>query len=988
MKRYIYLMVVLSFLAGSCSDNTPDFPTNSSVEENEDTRISSFDIDPSLLDGELVSKIGYANLKKGFFNLETYHAELYHQGSSVRCGLHLSTSSSLENGDYLLTFSDSEGMPLKGMLCIEVEDNRIIKVTEANGSFSLRSGSGTQEDPYRIGSARDFLTFLDDLRLNELTNGRDVWFQQTADIDLMDQSYDKPGRGFFGYSFAGHYDGGGYALKGMYYRGAENAESDTRLGIFPSLLDGATVSNLTISGVNVSKTYADTGTLAGTIVGTVSISGIKMTGSVISDNANNVGAFIGRMEKGTFTASDMKLCGSIEGHKNVGGIIGRIDNGKAYFSEISTPDYHFSIEGNQNVGGIIGSVNECELTIENSELKHVVSKEDADIRLVQTSGGDATGGIVGLLNGSKSANISDVTVSCPVGGLNQSGNKVGGLIGKVSFSGNLTLDGCRMTSMVSGGKEIGGYIGHCEISGNGKLHIKGDSKVNYVIPDDSAAGIEGVSQIGGVIGQITNTAIQFGSQAKIRVGINVNASDCDCGGAIGKLTNSNIDLTGFDMTSTTMQVNGASCTGGMIGYAHNSTITGNTPFDYKTNEGIAEIPSKDSFTPIYKGIVKGKSETGGILGWGENVSLKALASGCTVETTEGDNIGGIVGKLTTKGTENIFEDLVSMSLVTATNSSNVGGICGGLWCDDFCYTADCINFGNVLGGNDTGGVFGYIHRNYLAYYDHDYKSIDIRWCLNDGDVNGANRVGGIVGEASIFMPSSHDQNSGARIYKCGNNGKIYSGIHTDAASGVGGIVGYAEAHLKLEYNANNGVISSSAAHKGVGGIAGSLGQDAFKDYRTTVMNVEVYYCTNNGTIDATAYESRVGGILGFMEEGPDSYLKNCLNRGEVLHKHQSDNGGILGYVDHLGKIYYCVNLGNVEEGNATIGTHKTGSTFNHDGLYLLDGSGWTWPSGIVIKEEDLCNMSKYSKLDFDDVWVMYNHGPALQNTPFDFKAIW
>ena len=195
-----------ALLIGGCSDekNTPDFPTNSSVEENEDNRISSFDINPALLDGDLLSRIGYANLKKGFFSLETYNAELRHQGSCVRCGLYLNASSSLENGEYLLTFSDIDSQPMKGMFRIEVNENRIIKVSEAKGSFSLRSGSGTQEDPYLIGSARDFLMFLDDLRENELTNGRDVWFKQTADITLMDQSSTKPGRGYYGYSFAGH----------------------------------------------------------------------------------------------------------------------------------------------------------------------------------------------------------------------------------------------------------------------------------------------------------------------------------------------------------------------------------------------------------------------------------------------------------------------------------------------------------------------------------------------------------------------------------------------------------------------------------------------------------------------------------------------------------------------------------------------------------------------------------------------------------------
>lgn len=984
MKKNIYSLVAIAFIAGSCSENTPDFPTNSSVEENEDSRISSFDINPDLLDGELISKIGYANLKKGFFSLETYSAELRHLGSSVRCGLHLDAASNLEDGEYLLTFSDIDGKPLEGMLRIEVEDDKVMKVGEARGSFSLRSGSGTKEDPYRIGSARDFLMFLDDLRENELTNGRDVWFQQTADIELMDQSSTKPGRGYFGYSFAGHYDGGGYALTGMYYRGADNPDSDTRIGVFPSLLDGATVDNLTISGVNVSATYADTGTLAGTVAGTVSISGIKMTGSVSSDKATNVGAFIGRMEKGFFTATDIKLCGSVKGDQNVGGIIGYAENGSAELSSISTPESHFYVEGRECIGGIVGKVNNCDIKIKDSRVQHVVSKEDADIRTICTTGGSSAGGIIGMLNGSKSASLSEVTVSCPVGGLNQAGDKVGGLIGRVSLSGNLTLNGCRMTSLVSGGKEIGGYIGHCEISGNGKLYIEGDSKDNYIIPDDSAAGIEGVGQVGGAIGQLTKTSIQLDSQAKIRIGINVESSECDCGGAIGKITDSDVDLSLFDMSSSTMQVKGVRCTGGMVGYANHASLTGNTSFDYKTNDGIAEIPSKDSFIPLFKGIVKGKSETGGILGWGENVSLKAIASACTVEVTEGDNIGGIVGKLLTKGTSNRFEDIVSNTMVSAAQSNNVGGIAGYLECDDYCYTTDCINFGNVQGNNDTGGVFGYLRREYFNWYiDEQYKTVEVRWCLNIGDITGANRVGGIIGVSKTGM-NYHDGCGDVNtvlIQKCGNNGRISSSVKTDVESGVGGIIGYGGSRLYLIYNTNNGEISSSAAHKGVGGIAGSLGDDP-DGFNTDWLNVDLHSCINRGTINSTDKSSRVGGVLGYMEEGSHSYLKNSVNYGEILHKHNSDNGGILGYIDHLGNIYDCVNVGHVEEGNATVGTHKTGSVFYHDGLNLIDGSGWTWPSGHVVKKEDICDKSKYFHINFDEYWDMTEYGPIPKDCPF------
>lgn len=982
MKEYICLIIATSLLLGGCSDNVPDFPTNSSVEEKEDSRISSFDINPALLDGELISKIGYANLKKGFFDLETYNAELRLLGSSVRCGLHLHSTTNLEDGEYLLTFSDTDGKPLEGMLSIDVKDDKVMKVEEAKGSFSLRSGSGTKEDPYRIGSSRDFLTFLDDLRNNELTNGRDVWFQQTADIDLMDQSSTKPGRGYFGYSFAGHYDGGGYALKGMYYRGAASADSDTRIGIFPSLLDGATVDNLTISGVNVSATYADTGTLAGTVAGTVSISGIKMTGSVMSDKATNVGAFIGRMEKGSFTATDLKLCGTVEGYKNVGGIIGHLEKGTAEISGVNTPEYHFLVEGNECVGGIVGSVDECAIKLNDSRLQHVVSKEDADIRLVSTTGGEATGGVIGALRGSKTAELNDVEVGCPVGGMNRSGDKVGGLIGRASISGKLTLNGCRVTSIVSGARETGGYIGHCELSGDASITVKGSVGSNYIIPDDSAAGIEGLSQIGGAFGYYTGHQLNIEDNACIRIGINVDSSDTDCGGAIGKLVSSEFNLSVFNMSSATMQVKGGKNTGGMIGYAERSTITGDSAFDFVIQDGVAELPERDSFRSIFNGIVKGTGDTGGILGKGHDVSLKALTSGGTVSVTEGDNIGGIVGCIITSGNENRLEDLSSASLITAANSSSVGGIAGYMECDDNCYFLDCINYGEINGGQDTGGIVGHFHRTWPSVNLTGYYKVDLSWSVNIGDVSGVNRVGGIMGYYTHSLYSEALSRTSLRIYKCGNYGDVSSASKTEAASGVGGIIGYCESTLKLENNTNNATISSTAPHKGVGGIAGSLGEDAFKDYRTTVLNVEVYNCINNGNIDSTDKTSRVGGILGFMEEGPDSYLKNCLNTGMVLNKHDSDNGGILGYVDHLGKIYDCFNSGTVEEGNATIGTHKTGSVFDHGDLYMLDGSGWTWPNAKVIKKEDLCDQSKYSGLDFENHWMMTDFGPVPRDCPF------
>lgn len=982
MKRQIFTIIAAALLMAGCSDNTPDFPTNSSVEENEDSRISSFDINPDLLDGGLISKIGYANLKKGFFNLETYDVELRHLGSSIRCGLHLKSSSNLDDGGYLLTFSDLNRQPIKGMMKVLVKDERVIEIGEAKSTFSLRQGSGTESDPYIIGSARDFLTLLDDLRDNELTNGRDVFFKQTADITLMDQSSTKPGRGYFGYSFAGHYDGGGYALKEMYYRGAEDETSDSNIGIFPTLLDDAHISNLKLSGANISGAYADVGILAGTSVGSVSIEDVSIQGNITCSNATNVGALIGRMKGGTLRIDGAVFQANIVGHTNVGGLVGQIDSCElAEFIDITTPNLHFSVEGHDYIGGLLGIITEGNVNVNRVKLSHVVSREDADIRIITTTGGSGTGGVIGNVAGSNTnVVLNEIVIECPIGGLNRSGYSVGGLIGTITSQGSLKINSAKVTSIISGEKEVGGYIGHCALTGNAYCEIGGTSKDNYIIPDDSAAGIEATTSAGGVFGYLEIKKIVH-PQAKIRVAVNVNASSENAGGVIGKTYNSDIDLDLYEMTSSTMQVSGNSRIGGMVGYATHSTVKGPESFDFAKDHNKAIIPAEEQFSPLFSGIVKGSYDVGGIVGRCEDVNLKGLVSQCTVTGTSGSGFGGIAGSVYTKSKSHL-EDLVSRTLVSAPDSPRAGGVVGNLNCNGYTYATDCINFGEVTGHEDVGGIIGYLYKNGDADTRADYYTeSEIRWCVNEGPVNGGQCVGGVFGKSHTYTSYTYGKSNVFYTHHCGNHGDISSSSASKAESGVGGIVGYGGGWQKIEHCANSGRIFSGGPHKGVGGIAGSLGQDA-ESYSNHFPNVDLSTSVNSGTIDSRDAKTHVGGILGFMEEGPDSYIRNCANYGQVLNKHDSNNGGILGYADHLDNIFDCVNVGNVEEGNATIGTHKGGSIFDHDGLYMIDGSGWTWPSATVIKKEDKCEQSKYPRLDFKEIWMMTDEGPTIHDCPF------
>lgn len=986
MKKIIYFALALTALVlGSCQhDDEPLWPsTNPTIEQLEGYKVSYFDISYKLLNDEAYENIKFANLKRGFNEFISCPVVINPAGSLLRCGLHIAESVNVADGIYLLTFSDADGNPLRGMVKLQIEDEHVVKAEEAESSFSLRHGSGTQADPYEIGSERDFLTFLDDLRKNELTNGRDVWFRQTADIRLMDQSNDKPGRGYYGYSFAGHYDGGGFTLYDLYYRGASNPTSDVVLGLFPTILDGADISNLAIAGVNMSNVSADAGALAGVSKGNVKVSDVTIQGNISGDNGNGIGGLIGRMAQGNLTLSNIKFKMSVSGKSNVGGILGKMDDGTLNISGITTPEHHFYVEGYESVGGVVGNCVKGKLSISSATLSHVVSKEDSDIRIICTTGGEGTGGIIGKIgNISAQAVFKDITVECPVGGANRVGNKIGGIAGAVDCNQNISISGCRMTSIVSGNHEVGGFFGHLYIKGSAKLIIGGDSQSNYVLPDDCAAAIEAYSSGGGVFGYLQSPKIEADPYS-VRVAVNVDVTEQQGGGVVGKINETSLHLNIFKMTSSTMQVTGESAIGGIVGAAFQSTLTGDTPFDYDMKNTKAVVPEADAFAPLFIGVVKGKENVGGILGKGENLTLRALSSKCTVTSLGGNNIGGIAGYVYSTGKENVFEDLTSSSLVVGERNANIGGIFGYFTCDDYAPIQDCINYGEVRDGNYAGGIIGGYNLSLGAYIYSWYKQSQVRWCVNKGTVSGTDCVGGIFGKA-YCMTESFDVNCSTQIMqvlKCGNDGTVTASSSGAAESGVGGIIGFGGALIQVQDCANRGNIFSDGALKAAGGVAGSLGLDPTGP-NSEYKNVQLYNSCNSGTIDAKGSKTRTGGVLGFMEEGPHSNVRNCLNTGQVLNKHDSDNGGIVGYVDHLTYIYYCVNLGMVEHGNAMIGTHKGGSLFYHDGLYYLEGTGASWPSATKVSAADITDKSKFGKLDFEEIWGMSDSGPDLPCCPF------
>ena len=110
-------------------------------------------------------------------------------------------------------------------------------------------GSGTYEDPYLINSAEDLIKFSD--AVNNGNSFNDIYFRQTADIDLQNYgSFEPIGELNSGYMFSGIYDGGCHKISNLYINA--NDLDCSFVGLFGKL--GGVVMNL---GIESGRIYGD-----------------------------------------------------------------------------------------------------------------------------------------------------------------------------------------------------------------------------------------------------------------------------------------------------------------------------------------------------------------------------------------------------------------------------------------------------------------------------------------------------------------------------------------------------------------------------------------------------------------------------------------------------------------------------------------------------------------------------------------------------------
>jgi hypothetical protein len=397
-------------------------------------------------------------------------------------------------------------------------------------------GSGSEGDPYLIST-------LDNLYW--LSQNETVWdsaFVQTADIDASSTSGWDNGNGFSPIgnnnpnSFTGSYNGANYSITEL----TINRDSTDYVALFGSAVN-ATLTNINLLDAEIhSADSRFVGALAGSVNGTVIITGNTSTGNV--SGKQHVGGLIGSLAVNQLSdplSNNHSSVNVVATDEAVGGLVGTFSTGLIENS-FATGD----VTGKSNVGGLIGAAHD---TVTTSYATGTVTGSGQTVggligqNTFYTSKSYATGNVQGssdYVGGLIGENVGDLEYIFATGDVSGSGNQIGGLTGQ-SASGDIT--NCFSTGEVNGNINVGGL--------NGAYY--GGTLSNCF----ATGSVNGSSNSGGFIGENTGTVIAsyWNTQTSgLSTGIGVNAgSGSPTNLTIGQMADSS-NFSGWDFASDTV----------------------------------------------------------------------------------------------------------------------------------------------------------------------------------------------------------------------------------------------------------------------------------------------------------------------------------------------------------------------------------------------------------------------------------------------------
>ena len=250
---------------------------------------------------------------------------------------------------------NNNGIIEKGTFTGEVTNNGTITGGTFSGGITgtpaLATGSGTESDPYRIGTAEGLKWFRDKVNnaKNAANNIEDtkICAELTKDIDLSGEAWTPIGIGGAFYAgtppYSGTFDGKGHTIKNL------SIDSSAHyVGLF-GYVYGGTIRNLTVSGSV--KGSEHTGGIAGAANGGT----FENCANQCAVQGGTTGGIIGfATEEGTLIVRDCYNVGSITTTigNSVGGIIGQCINTSGTIRNCYNAG---TVTGTASVGAIIGN---------------------------------------------------------------------------------------------------------------------------------------------------------------------------------------------------------------------------------------------------------------------------------------------------------------------------------------------------------------------------------------------------------------------------------------------------------------------------------------------------------------------------------------------------------------------------------------------------------------------------------------------------------
>lgn len=325
------------------------------------------------------------------------------------------------------------------------------------GTPALATGSGTETDPYRIGTAEGLKLFHDIVNNeNGQTQNTAACATLTADIVLNDGTFDEDGNYTPGPSvaatptewtfigrdydeaYSGTFDGAGHTIQGIYC----NDQIKGRAGLF-GYVNGATIKDIKVTGYI--KTYGLAGGIAAYIRGGTSITDCVNAATVIAGDTRgyspSAGGIVGCSEReqqnqitDCINTGTVKVIVPEGDYSSAGGILGQAINctlisNCSNFGPISGGRLENATSKKSYVGGIVG---------------HIVSTTVSDCyntgTVTDTVNPEAQiGGIIGCLNSmtshlANSYNVGKVTAASEAATL-------GGVVGSAPYD-TATITNC------------------------------------------------------------------------------------------------------------------------------------------------------------------------------------------------------------------------------------------------------------------------------------------------------------------------------------------------------------------------------------------------------------------------------------------------------------------------------------------------------------------------------------------------------------------